>query len=305
MRVRGGEDRVAGVVDPRLPEEEALLVLARRVVGGRVQQPVDDAERARQVGRRRRQVAHRRAQLLDRRQRRARERPDLVAMIGVDSRRNGRVCRSDGPSARAAGRSDLERRPEHVRPSSRPCPASSWVVSSVPGSRCRIAAQRRVLLGQRLEHRVRVLHEVRELRVAPAELVGQQREVVHDAREVAAALGQPLVDLARVLRGRLQPPDRLRQLAALALGAEALGAVVEQQQQVVARVDVQRGQDLVEVDVGQRLGDRDHAALLELPGVLGARRQLGHHVLQAGLRAQQDRRVLVDPVVLAAGSSCR
>ena len=111
----GGEDRVAGVVDPRLPEEEALLLVARRVVGGRVEQPVDDAERARQVGRRRRQVAHRRAQLLDRRQRRARERADLVA----DDRRRlaqerPRLAQRRRRARAPPGRSDSSVGPEHV-----------------------------------------------------------------------------------------------------------------------------------------------------------------------------------------------
>src|SRR4051794_9624597 len=45
MRVGAREQRVAVVVDPRLPEEVALLGIAGRVVGDLVEQPVDDAER--------------------------------------------------------------------------------------------------------------------------------------------------------------------------------------------------------------------------------------------------------------------
>ena len=47
MRVLVGEHRRAEVVDPRGPEQVALVVLARRVVGERVEQRVEHVERAR------------------------------------------------------------------------------------------------------------------------------------------------------------------------------------------------------------------------------------------------------------------
>ena len=109
---------------------------------------------------------------------------------------------------------------------------------------------------------------------------------------LCAALGELLVDLARVLRGRLEAADRLRELAAVAV--ERGRPLAEQDAQVVARVGVERGEDLVEVDVGQRLRGRDRLALGELAGVLGARVQLGDHVLEAGLGPQQHGRVAVD-----------
>ena len=59
-------------------------------------------------------------------------------MIGVDSRRNGRVCCSDGPSERAAGRSDSSVGPATAANVST-LPSVAWVVFSVPGSLRRIS----------------------------------------------------------------------------------------------------------------------------------------------------------------------
>src|SRR5438105_4695551 len=65
--------------------------------------------------------------------------------------------------------------------------------------------------------------------------------------------------------------------------ALALTARVEQDLQVVAGVAVELGEDLVQVDVGQRLRDRDRPAVL-LPRDGGrARVELQDHVLEPGL----------------------
>ena len=219
-------------------------------------------------------------------------------MIGVDSRRNGCVCCSDGPSARAAGRRSSSVGPatfgERRDLAERILRRRERTRAASAGSARSEASWSASVSKTALEYCTKFA----ELRVATAELVGQQREVVHDAREVLPAQREALVDLAGVLGRRLEPADRLRELAALALGAEPLRAVVEQQQQVVARVGVQRREDLVEVDVGQRLRDRDHVALLQATRLLGAGRDLGHHVLEAGLGPQQHRRVLVERRVL-------
>ena len=85
----------------------------------------------------------------------------------------------------------------------------------------------------------------------------------------------------------------------LAAAVQALSAADQQQAQIRPGVAVERRQDLVDVRVGRGVGDRDRAAVLELVVVragvvVGARIELEEHVLKAGLRAQQDGRVLVD-----------
>ena len=185
-------------------------------------------------------------------------------MIGVVSVRNGRVSRSDGPSARALPAQRLERRPQH---GGHRAGLGQRLLRDV--ERRRQLPQRRadvrLLVRQRREHGVRVLDEVGELSVLGAELLHQQREVVDRALEVLAAQRELLVRLARVAGGRLEAADRPRQRAAVAV--EPLGGVAEQQPQVVARVGVERGEDLVEVDVRERLRGRDPLALGQLAGL--------------------------------------
>ena len=196
------------------------------------------------------------------------------AITGVVSRRKGRVRTSAGPSARAPGRS-----PSSAGPSS--SPSVSAFAQRARASRLerrRQLAQRRaqvlVLVGQRGEDGVRVLHELGQLVVRPPSSLDHEREVVHRAADVRPPRRQLLGDRARVARERLEAADRVRQLAPVA--AQPAGAVGQQQLQVGARVAVERGEDLVEVDVGQRLADRDPLPRLQLarpralPGVSSA-----------------------------------
>ena len=227
----------------------------------------------RQVRRRRRQVAHRRAQLLHRRQRGARERADLVA----DDRRRLAQERPRLLQRRRRARAPPAAASSSVGPSSfgqrrRPCRASSASSAASPAASAGSAAATRPGRPASSNTALEFCTKFAELRVALAELVGQQREVVHDAREVArgARASPSLISRAYFAVGSSR---RIACASSRPLRSEpeALRAVVEQQQQVVARVGVQRREDLVEVDVGQRLRDRDHAALLQPPGVLGAR----------------------------------
>ena len=262
MGVLGREHRGAEVVRPRQPEQEALLAVARRVVGERVEQRVDDPERPREVRRRRRQVAQRRPQLAHGRQRRARERPDLVAQ---DRRRLGqeRPRLAQRRAERAGGRPQvLERRAEHPSRAGRP-----WRASSA-SRRARRAARAAPRAGSRPGSRASRTprwssrtNSASCVSLSPSSSISSEKLWI-DALDVPAPLGELLVDLARVAGGRLEPPDRARQLAAVAL--QARRAVAEQQPQVVARVRVERREDLVEVDVGQRLRDRDALALGQL-----------------------------------------
>ena len=188
VRVLVGEDRRPEVVDPRGPEQEALVACAGRVVGERVDQPVDDLERRDQVGRERGEVAQRRPQLLDRRARGAHERPDLV----LDDRRRlaqerprlrpapGRARGRRAAAPRASGRA--RRRASVVLPS------ALWVASASTGSSSQRRAQVRVLVGERGEDGVGAVDELGELVVLAAQLLDEQREVVDDALDVPAPL---------------------------------------------------------------------------------------------------------------------
>src|SRR5829696_4409267 len=289
-----GEDRRGEVVGPGEPEEVPLLGLAGRVVRELVEQAVEALERLRQVRGGGREVAYGRAQLPDGRQRGAREGPQLVA----DDRRRGAQERPQlalGRPERPRGRAQrLQRRAELVG-------EGPGLAEGAPGDLQRGGqlaqrlAQRGVLAGEAGEDGVGVHDEVGDLVVLVAELLREQGEVVDRALDVRRALGERLVDLARELGGRLDAADRVGEGAAVAL--EAPAAVVEQQRQIVAGVRVEGGEDLVEVDVRERLGDGDAPAVGEPAGRLGAGGELGDHVLQAGLGAQQDGRVLVDAVV--------
>ena len=81
----------------------------------------------------------------------------------------------------------------------------------------------------------------------------------------APPLRELLGDL-RASRARVGSKRRIVFASARAVAAQALGAAGQQQLQVGARVAVERGEDLVEVDVGQRLADRDPLALRQLAG---------------------------------------
>ena len=60
---------------------------------------------------------------------------------------------------------------------------------------------------------------------------------------------------------------------------QALSAADQQHPQIGAGVGVEQLEDLVEVDVGRRVGDRDRVPLLVLAGRLGAGVELEEHVL--------------------------
>ena len=240
----------------------------------------------------------------DGRQRRARERAELVA----DDRR-GR--RQERPRLRAATGRAPARRAAGPRASARarwPC-GRSWRASSasrrarrqlLPASRAGWRPGSRASRTRRSSSRT---NSASCVSLAPSSSISSEKlwttRLMFRRRS-----GELLVDPARVARGRLEAADRLRELAAVVRRARSTPSP-SSSAQVVARVGVERGEDLVEVDVGQRLRDRDPLALGQLAGLLGAGVQLGDHVLQAGLRAQQDRRVAVDPSRARARSSCR
>ena len=134
-------------------------------------------------------------------------------MIGSVSRRNGRVARSDGPSARAAGRRRREGRAELLR---------ERVGGGERGARLLERARQEpqrladvlVLRGERAEVRVGRDDELRELLVLGPDLVRQRAEVVDHAAEVPAPLRQLAVDLREVAVGGLEPLERGAQVCA-------------------------------------------------------------------------------------------
>ena len=195
--------------------------------------------------------------------------------VGREARTNGRISSwMTGVVPRHERAHAAQRRPER----SRARPQRLQRRTELVGQRVRLAepalrrlergrqlAQRRAQVGvlarERGEHGVRVLDELGHLVVAGAELPHQQRQVVDDALDVVLARLERAEHLAPVARGRLEAPDRARQRAPVA--AQPLAAGAEQDRQVVARVGVHRREDLVEVDVRQRLAHRDRVALVQ------------------------------------------
>src|SRR4051794_27190107 len=291
------EHRRADVVQPRGPEQVALVV-AGRVVGQRVEQVVGRLQDRGEAGRQRREVAGGRAQDLHRRLRVAREGPQLL----LDDRRRGL---QEGPrllqrrAERAgAGTQAAERRAEH--PAELVGLGDGLVgLGQRAGQQLQRLAELGVLVGEGLEDGVGGVDERRELLVLGADRAHQLLEVVDRARDVLTAHRQRPGDLQDVAVGRLDAPERRRQV--LAVAAQRLPAAGDEELQVAARVAVERREELVGVDVGQRLSDRDDLLLVvDRPGGLRARRQLDNHVVQAGLRTQQRGRVLVHVRVLLA-----
>jgi hypothetical protein len=112
---------------------------------------------------------------------------------------------------------------------------------------------------------------------------------VDEPGEVAPALLELAVELGEMAMDRSEPAEHLAQVAAAA--REAPAGAGEQKPQIVARVAVERREDLVGVDVGRGVHHRQLRALLERGLRARARVELEEHVLQAGARAQQRGRV--------------
>ena len=86
-------------------------------------------------------------------------------------------------------------------------------------------------------------------------------------------------------RSELTAAEAAQRAAELATAPlEASAEPGDQQPQVVAGVGVEHLEHLVDVDVGERVGERDRPALLVLAGGAAARVELEEHVLQRRLR---------------------
>ena len=169
-----------------------------------------------------------------------------------------------------------------------------------------------LLVGQRAQGGVEVRDEALELGGVGAERLGDPRGVGDQAGEVVLVEAQErLVDDRRVLqRARRvvdRPVQRLGGRLALDVGVLRLvlgggrlvgqrGAVaVEQPLEAVARVGLQRGQDLVELHGRGGLGRRDRVAVAQRRRLGRARREVDELVaLEEDARPDLQRRVLVD-----------
>ena len=155
----------------------------------------------------------------------------------------------------------------------------------------------RILCADRLEGGVRGLDQGRDVLVLLADRTGQRAEVRDQALQVLVALcdlGRELIEVA------IHRAERGEHLAEVLIApVETLARADDQRPEILPAVRVERSEDLVEVHVRSRVGHRHHVALRVLPGALCARVEREEHVLQAGARAHQDRRVLVDRQELA------
>ena len=118
----------------------------------------------------------------------------------------------------------------------------------------------------------------------------------------ALRLATSVLRRARPAVDRAEAAEELAEV--LAAPVQPLAALGQEQAQVGPGVAVERREDLVDVRVRRGVGERDRVAVLELVVVrvgvgVRARVELEEHVLQARLRAEQDRRVLVDRQELA------
>ena len=286
------------MVEPGEPEEVALVAvgLARvlaavGVEGDQVEEVVEDGERPRQlrrgvgeVVRGRLEVAHERAEV-------AHERADL----GPDDRR-GLLAQGQG---RLVGL--VERRADRAQvPGRRPEDARERLdlaerrgrLAQRSGQKVDRARDAALLAGECAEDMRRRVDELGEVGALAGQLAVEDVEVVDEAAQVLAPLVDRGGEAREVAVGRLEAAQQIAQVGAAAL--QALAGAVDEQLEVVARVAVQRPVELVGVDVGQRVRDRDREAVLDHRRPRRARLQLEEHVLQAGLRAQEHGRVRVD-----------
>ena len=149
------------------------------------------------------------------------------------------------------------------------------------------------LLGGELAHDGgRGVDEPGQVVVARGELGVQRVERADQVAEVPAPLGDLGVHAREVAVGGLEAPQELAQVEPAAL--QPAGGVADQQRQVVARVGVQLGQDLVRVHVRRGGRDRHREARAGGRRAVAARLEVDEHVLQPGLGPQQRRGVLPD-----------
>ncbi len=207
-------------------------------------------------------------------------------MIGVVSTRNGRVSRSAGPSARAPGSSASSAGPSSSASTS--VSASAVRVSrSVPGSSATVADRFASCAANAAKTALEFsTNSASWSSLPPSSSTTSEKLWITRLRLRWRLASSP----ATASESRASGSNRrIVSASGLALPFEPLRAAGEQQLQVRAGVAVEAREDLVDVDVGQRLADRDPLPRAELAGLRGAGRELGHHVLEPRLRAAAGR----------------
>ena len=263
---------------------------AARVVRAEVEEPVELLEGLGEVGRSLVEAARGEAEVAREGAGHARERADLVADLRSGLPHEGQHGRV-GLVQLAEGRAQrLQRGAEAV---------AEGVDLAQGGLRLTQRARQlahgvgdlRVRAGQGVEHLVGGAHQPHDLAVLGGHLLGEQAVLVDQVLEVACGGGRSRCVTRSVSRlSGPEPGEGLLEVAAAAL--QALAGAGDQQLEVVARVAVERGQDLVRVDVGRGVRGPDAAARGQR--LAGARVHLEEHVLEPGLGAQQRGGVLLD-----------
>ena len=211
---------------------------------------------------------------------------------------SGREAVSAGASARANGCSLVSVGPSCA---AKPLDLAERLVGlhERPGQQRQSRLEVRGLRGDRGEVRVRGLDQRRQLPVDAAERRGHALEVVDREPQVVAARGEQGGERPRVPVERLEPLERALERRDRGGGIlERSRASAEEQQQIAARVGVERGQDLVEIDVGRGAARSQQSAGRHRAGLSRPRVDRQVHVLQRRPRAQQHGRVPVDRRVL-------
>ena len=212
---------------------------------------VERRERAREVGRGRREVVRGGPQVARRPAApRARTGGCRRAAAASPRWRAGGSPRSAGASARAAGPQLLGGRPEQRRVAL-DLPSVSVVWRSAPGSSLTASRHVRLLGGELAHHRRPTSRRGRRgrRRARRARVLSWFSDVIR-RRRLLAPLGDRAVDAREVAVRRLEAPAAPRAGRAPRPSRPAPG-VADQQLQVVARVGVELGEDLVGVDVGR------------------------------------------------------
>ena len=250
------------VVGPGEPEEVALL-LAGRVVGQLVEQVVEHVEALRELRLRRGEVGGGRAQRGDRRLRDlARTGRSWFSMIGWSPCEALERLRATGarPSRRGCSSSSVGPSTSAERLGVLAAPRSS--PSSAAGQLPERLAQALLRVGEGAEDRGWRSRRTRRAACRGCRAPRRAGGSCGSSAGCTACARRAARELGGVARDRLEALERRREVRGVAV--EPLARAAEQQLQVVARVDVERGEDLVGVDVRQRLRDRDDAALRQL-----------------------------------------
>ena len=201
---------------------------------------------------------------------------------GAPSLNSGSLPRSAAGSARVAGSSAVSAGPA-CEASGVSASSAVLPVASVPGSSSIPRRSAVVSSAKRGKRLVGPADELAERAIVLAQRIGELAEVVDRAPELTPAAVDRVGDLARQLERRRPGLVDLPQRRAAVL--DAAPCRVQQRHEPRARVGVQRGEDLVEVDRRRGVGDAEDRVVGEPRRLRAARLDLDRHVVQRRPRA--------------------